>query len=77
MTTLPELRSGKLLGRLSGFSTASDGDRSNIRLPTQIEQETSPLDARSLSLISHITLVQCAGSAPLHSSASSAAIKSP
>jgi hypothetical protein len=75
--TMPGLRSGKLLDSLGGFSTASDGDRQNVKSFAQIAKESASLDASDLLLLSRIAAGQRTKSSRLRSSASSAAIKSP
>jgi len=75
--TAPEPGSRKVVRLLRWFSTGSDGDRSNSKPSTQIEQEPSPICAGSPLIISRIAVGQCAGSSRLRSGASSAAIKSP
>jgi len=52
---------------LRWFSARCHSARSISQVSTQIEQESSSVDARSLLLVSHIAIGQCAGSSRLRS----------
>jgi hypothetical protein len=75
--TAPMPRSGTVLGFVSGFSTASLDDHSNIKPYAQIARHSSSFDAGRLLLTHRIAARQPTRSSHPRSGASSAAAKSP